>query len=317
MIDERQEELASLYAFDLLDGAERAQFEAMLGRNPELQKLVDELRATTTKLAHTAPAAEPPAELKTRILATTSSRPPAADETKVVPFPTRPTRMLPWAIAASLALCTAWLGQRYTTAQAQADLLQQQQAIAEVALKSATARIEAEQILARGTLANFETLRTETAAQIAEAQRRASETERKLSEAEQRAGAAQAQIVALNDQLKQQGDLAQLKIATLASMLHNSPQALAVAVWDPRRQQGVFTVDKLPANAADQRYELWVIDSKPVSAGVFTVGADGRARVTFQPTDKIVTAAKFAISREKNDGIRAHATPGEVIMISE
>ena len=34
MIDERQEELASLYALDLLEGAERVQFEAALARDP-------------------------------------------------------------------------------------------------------------------------------------------------------------------------------------------------------------------------------------------------------------------------------------------
>ena len=43
MIDERHEELASLYALDLLEGAERAQFETALARDPELQALVREL----------------------------------------------------------------------------------------------------------------------------------------------------------------------------------------------------------------------------------------------------------------------------------
>ena len=42
MIDERKEELAALYALDLLQGAERSSFEAELSRDPELQKLVGE-----------------------------------------------------------------------------------------------------------------------------------------------------------------------------------------------------------------------------------------------------------------------------------
>src|SRR5581483_9315294 len=135
--------------------------------------------------------------------------------------------------------------------------------------------------------------------------------------AQQRETEAQATVVALNDRLKSESDLARLKIATLASMLHNSPQALAVAVWDPAQQSGVLSVSQLPATGADQRYELWVIDAKPVSAGVFTVDPDGRARVEFKPVQPIAKAAKFAVSREKNDGLSAHAAPTEVVMMSE
>ena len=67
MIDERHEELASLYAFDLLEGAELAQFEAALARDPELQALVRELRQTSTTLAYTAPSQVPPPALKQRL----------------------------------------------------------------------------------------------------------------------------------------------------------------------------------------------------------------------------------------------------------
>lgn len=319
MIDERQQELASLYALDLLEGAERAQFEASLAGSPELQQLVDELRQAGAQLAHTAALAEPPAGLKSRVLASIENRPSAREESNVVAFPARLSArsMLPWAVAAALAISTAWLGERYATTRAGADLLQQQQSLAEIAIKTAQAQIESEHILARRALADYEAIKTDSARQLADAQRATSEAERKLGETEQRAAASQAQIVALNDQLKEQADLARLKIATLASMANNSPEALAVAVWDPKRQHGVLTVAKLPASGADQRYELWVIDSKPVSAGVFTVGADGRAKVEFKPVENVATAAKFAVSREKNDGARAHASPGEVIMISE
>ena len=333
MIDERQQELASLYAFDLIEGAERAQFEASLARDPELRTLVDDLRRASSQLAHLAPAAEPPAALRSRILATIEAKPSAAEAAKVVAFP-KPfavTSLLPWAIAAGFALCTAWLGGRYATTRAEARLLQQQQELADVAIRSARAQIEAEHILARRALAEYDTLKTDSTRQLADAQHNVSETQQKLAEtqavaaeadrkraeAEQRVDSAQKQILALNDELKQQADLARLKIATLASMLNNSPQALAVAVWDPKRQEGVFTVDKLPANTADQRYELWVIDKAPVSAGVFTVGPDGRAKVEFKPVAKVQTAAKFAVSLEANDGARSHATPGKVIMLSE
>ncbi|HEY1108323.1 MAG TPA: hypothetical protein VGE76_06815, partial [Opitutaceae bacterium] len=73
MIDEHQEELAALYAFDLLEGEERARFEAALAQDPQLQALVHELRETSAQLAH-AQATPPPAALKDRVLASIAGR---------------------------------------------------------------------------------------------------------------------------------------------------------------------------------------------------------------------------------------------------
>ena len=44
MIDERQEELATLYALDLIEGEERFAFERDLSADDQLQRLVLELR---------------------------------------------------------------------------------------------------------------------------------------------------------------------------------------------------------------------------------------------------------------------------------
>ncbi len=307
MIDERQQELASLYALDLLEGADRAPFEAEIATNPELQAFVRELRASATSLARTAPVAVPPTALRDRVLASATSR--AASGNRAVsssrswsggfPLP----QLLPWALAASFAVAAAWLGVRYYTNSIESQTLAQQHALAEIALKTADARIQAEHIIADRVLADYATLKSDTARQLAAAHQ---------SEADARTA-----VAALEGRLKRETNLARLKIATLASMLQNSPQALAVAVWDPAQQSGVLTVDRLPAIGADQRYELWVIDSKPVSAGVFTVGPDGRAHLEFKPVQPVAKAAKFAVSREKNDGVRAHAAPTDVVMISE
>ncbi len=115
MIDERHEELASLYAFDLLEGAERTQFEAELARNPQLQAVVQELRATAASLAHTAPPRQPPGALKQRVLAsiaaTSTDTVPAAPDNIIRPVEfRRRSTFLPWAIAACLALSAVWLG---------------------------------------------------------------------------------------------------------------------------------------------------------------------------------------------------------------
>jgi anti-sigma-K factor RskA len=111
----------------------------------------------------------------------------------------------------------------------------------------------------------------------------------------------------LTRQLAAQGTLADYKIATLASLLGNSPQALAVAVWNPANQEGVLTVQKLPALAADQDYQLWVVDPQypiPVDGGVFRVDpATGEARLNFRPNLPVKTVAKFAVSLERKGGV--------------
>jgi anti-sigma-K factor RskA len=112
------------------------------------------------------------------------------------------------------------------------------------------------------------------------------------------------------DQLRlaqQNADVAQLKVAALVSLLDNSPAAQAVAVWNPAMQEGVLDVTKLPALAADQDYQLWVVDPQypnPVDGGVFQVDAAGGAsHFVFRPHQPVRTAAKFAVSRERKGGV--------------
>lgn len=281
MIDERNQELASLYALELLAGDERSRFERELARNADLGRLVAELRAAAAELAHTASPAEPPAALRGRILASVAQKTSAPATGSLAVTATTPRRagaLFPWVLAAGFALGTVWFGARYVGTRAQADQLAQQMALADVALKSARLQIETEQLIGSRVAADF------------------------------------ANFKATADRAR---DLAELKISALTSMLKNSPHALAVAVWDPRRDEGVFTVEKLPPNAADQRYELWLIDSKPVSAGIFAVAPDGHAKISFRPTAQVKDVTKFAVSREKNDGLPSHTAPSEVVMLSE
>ncbi len=282
MIDERHEELAALHALDLLEGAERTEFESRLKSDVALRDFVADLREVAATIALAAPTALPPTELKTRLLTTLAAR----SQANVISVPRARFQMLPWAIAACFALATVWVGKLYLTERAGNTSLVLQQQAADLALKSARNQLEAERIIAR----------------------------RESSDA-------RGQLASLEQRLKSEADLAQLKIAALTSLAGNSAQALAVAVWNPAKQEGTFAVDKLPASAPGQNYELWIIGAqqgaKPVSAGVFNVAADGTARVGFKPTLAVPAIAKFAVSREKNDGATSHTTPGEVIMLSQ
>jgi anti-sigma-K factor RskA len=276
MIDERQEELASLHALGLLEGAELEQFQAELAGNAELRGRVAELRVATTALAHVAPEATPPESLKARILASAAARQSAEHEAKVVRFPA----WIPWAIAAGLGIAAAWTGRRYSEERDANAALAQQQSIAEKALD-------------------------ETRGQLADAKRLATMYDNEVAE--------------LTVKLRQQGDLAHLRIATLASMLGNSPAALAVAVWDPSREQGVLEVSKLPALATEKDYQLWVIDKQypaPVSAGVFVVDpVTGEAHIVFKAAKPVGSIAKFAVSLERKGG--SPSPEGPIVLISQ
>jgi anti-sigma-K factor RskA len=285
MMDERQEELASLHALGLLDGPEREQFVAELGRNPELRKRVAELRQAAAALAHLAPEADPPPALRDRVLASAAARDrglPVVElkrpirTASVVPFPT----WIPWLAAACIGVAALWSGKLYVGAQSENGSLREQQRISQLALDQARLQLDI---------------------------------------AKQRLGESGREIAILATKLKAEADLAHFKISTLASMLGNSPAALAVAVWDPEQEEGVLTVSKLPALAAEKDYQLWVIDThydSPVSGGVFGVDpATGQAHVVFKADKPVNSIAKFAVSLERKGG--SPKPEGPIVLISE
>jgi len=328
---ERHEELGALAALDLLTSAEQAEFATVLAAHPELKGLVASLRSASAELAHTAPAAEPPAVLKSRVLATIASLPasnmgqnsesknpkPETQNSKLIPFPT----WLALAAAACFALVAAYFGQAYQTERAAAATLRDQQSLVDLDLRSTQNQLEAERLIARRELAVASTNATESSRLIATlesrlnvATRASTDASRQLASSRDQIDAARRDLAArdqhvstLTRQLAAQGTLADYKISTLASLLNNSPQALAVAVWNPANQEGVLTVQKLPALAADKDYQLWIVDPQypiPVNGGVFRVDpVTGENRVIFHADQPVKSIAKFAVSLERKGGV--------------
>lgn len=326
---ERHEELAALAALDLLTPAEQTEFAAALAAHPELATLVASLRSSSAELAHLAPAAELPAALKSRVLATIATLPasvsqpstlnaqPRAGGGKLIAFPA----WIAFAAAACFALTAAYFGQAYLNERQTNAALLNQQTLADLALRGARNQLEAERLIARRELADAVAKSAESTrlvatleSRLAEASRGAADSSRQLEASREQIASARRELTArdqrvadLSRQLSAQGKLADYKIATLASLLGNSPQALAVAVWNPANQEGVLTVQKLPALAADKDYQLWVVDPQypiPVDGGVFRVDpVTGDARMNFHPNQPIKTVAKFAVSLERKGGV--------------
>jgi anti-sigma-K factor RskA len=260
MTTERHEELAALYAFDLLDGADRQRFEAELASSATLRGLVDQLRTTAADLSLLAPQVAPPATLRETVLARATS--PARSAADVVPFPL--ARWIPWAAAASFALLAGALWLRSTGLSAEVQMLVTQRDLAETAYKIAQSQLAERTLLAEQAIAD------------------------------------------LGQRLRQTEDLGRLRVTALASLLNNSPEARAIAVWDPGQQSGLLTVEKLPAIAAEQDYQIWVIDPQypiPVDGGVFKPDSDGKAVLTFKGDKPVQKVTAFAISLEKKGGV--------------
>ena len=108
MIDERTEELASAYVLGALEAEEARLFERRLEQDAELRRLVAELRQVTALVAGAAPALEPSAALRARLLVQfdeEAARPAPRPVLPAMPR-RRPGAVVPWALAAGFAgLC--------------------------------------------------------------------------------------------------------------------------------------------------------------------------------------------------------------------
>jgi len=267
MITERHEELAALHALGLLEGAERSAFESELAGNAELRAFADSLAASSAALALVAPQVEPPAGLKDRILAACNKPGRSA-----VP-PATPDATV---VAFPVAKLAPW-------------------AIA-AALAVAAAWLATQNLA----------LRNENAALASERQLAEIACKMAQNQLGERSLLAESMINDLGNKLRRSEDLSRLKISALASLAGNTKEAQVIAVWDPGQQTGLLTMEKLPAIADTQDYQIWIVDpayKDPVNGGVFHVAADGKIALAFKPDQPVTRAAAFAISLEKKGGV--------------
>jgi anti-sigma-K factor RskA len=121
---------AALFVLGLMGPEESRVFEQELRADPELARLVDELRETTAELAHTAPTLSPPASLKTRLMEqiASESRGPKTTPSLAAHKKAKggPWTTLGWGIAAMLAITCAILGLQLQRTKQQAVTLQTQ-----------------------------------------------------------------------------------------------------------------------------------------------------------------------------------------------
>jgi anti-sigma-K factor RskA len=285
VISEHTEEQASLYALGLLSPDEAREFEAGMQADPEVAGLLARAELGAAALAWTAPPVKPPPAIRRRLTTAiqreANPRRKSTGGAKEVPF-----NWFPWALAAGFAVMLCGFGyRRYQN---------------------------------RLVIANFIIRERDQQMEVNRVQAQESAIEDQLHQAGKENAGLLAQLDQTRGQLSElraRNALANVKIAMLASMAKNAPEARAVVAWDPDEQRGIVRTAGMPAAAADQDYQLWIIDPSyqtPVSAGVFNPATGA----SFSPIHRIQKADKFAVSLERKGG--SLTTPqGPIVMVSE
>ena len=120
------------------------------------------------------------------------------------------------------------------------------------------------------------------------------------------------------DPSKNRLDPVAFKIVVLAPPRAGSPSPVGAVAWTPDTQEGIFAVQNLPSPAPGQVYRLWAVDPQydhPVAAGVIVVDSPaGAARGPFQPDQPLPATVKFLVSLERQNG---GSTPdGPIVLAS-
>ncbi len=112
-------------------------------------------------------------------------------------------------------------------------------------------------------------------------------------------------INSLRGKLRRSENLARLKVSVLIPLPGSPPTVGAVAIWDPDQQAGLLTAEHLPPIAANQDFQLWVVDPArldPVDSGVFHSGAGGGLAIAFKPSQPVTQITAFVVTLERKGG---------------
>jgi anti-sigma-K factor RskA len=263
-------ELAAPYALDGLSVEERDVFEQHLDLCPECTGEVASLRATLAELPYAVPVRRAPAALRARVLGAIDLAPAA------VPQVVRPEPQLqvPSTVAERRPAANQWW-------------------LAAAAMLAA--------ILAGGYALALRARIGFLDQELRQAQAQAQSAQRQLLDAQAQLTRAQVEVqrVSLTTTILASPDVVKVDLKGQGP----APTAIGRAFWS--RSRGVlFTANALPSLPASQVYQLWIVTaSGPLSAGLLSPDAEGRALIVSPPTS--VTPTTFAVTVEPAGGVPA------------
>ncbi|HUM16776.1 MAG TPA: anti-sigma factor [Candidatus Nitrosotalea sp.] len=251
-------ELAAAYTLGVLEGADRARFEALLrASDAEALAALRDAENTLVDLAAAAPAPPPPA-IKVALMERIAAEPTASRAPDPVhPAPSRPRALWPAILGGAMAAGLAAVVVGWTVS------------------STYEKRLDA---LAH----DADQLKVELRNQ-------------------------QAIMAILRDPATQ--------VVVLAG-LPPAPEARARMMWHAHTG-GVFVVTGLPTPPEGKAYQLWAIagSNAPVSAGVFSVDANGTGSLAVHPLPGVSTVDAFAVTLEPTGGLPAPS--GEMYLLGK
>jgi len=281
--DER-EELASLYALGLLEGAELAAFERQVAADPSLGALVSELENAATHVALSAPQVPAPSAVRSLIFQEIENLRKTEQPASVV---AHSFSWIPWALAAGLAIFAGFTwSEKSRISTAYSQLAEQNSA-----LTTRLAGLEDDRVRLTERVTGLESEKSRLTARIASLESEKSQLAVRVASLEAR------------------NPLEQVKAITLVPQPEAPAGAAVVAVWDSRRQAGVLDLSKLPAAAPDKDYQLWIISpdsAKPIDGGLVSTAA---VQAPFQTPRPLTQVVALAISLEPKGGSESARGP--------
>jgi anti-sigma-K factor RskA len=262
---ERLSELASLHALGVLTAEEHAELARAATRDPSLAAEIRALEDTVVALGGIVPPAEPPADLRARVLASiggaapSTAVPSTASSSMRQPLPARGatgSRALPgWLAAAAALILAGGLG------------------IYALQLRGELGRVEG---------------------RLASAEREMTRLMNVIGTSEDRIRILQAQADVLFAP-----DMARIDLQGQAA----APGASARAFWS-RRSGMTFAARNLPPLPAGKAYQVWVVPqgAPPVSAGLLDP-ATGNETQFFKTPEDVPAPAAVAVTLEPAGGV--------------
>ncbi len=337
MTHEELEEAVPLYAIGALERTERQAIEAhLLSGCATCHAALKDYQTVAALLPFGLTPAAPPTSLKAQIMAARNPVPVAAEPEKPVPRnslepgewmnhlfpPISPVRSWPFRLAMGLAgilivAGASYLGWLYytqtTTSSGQIDQLQ-------AALQKEASRATALQTDLKQREQREGDLKAELdqrGAEIADLRdqliQRDAELDDLRTQLAQRESSMQ-RLVRQNEEFTNFLKSPSSKVVSLAGS-DMAKEAGAFLLFDPITKRAWLYAFNLPALPTGKVYQLWAIDDKPVSAGIFGLDSGQKGRLLIKNLPDFTRMKKFAVSVEP-DGGRPQPT-GAIYLIGQ
>lgn len=337
MTHEELEEAVPLYAIGALERSERQAIEAhLLSGCTACHAALKDYQTVASLLPFGLTPATPPNTLKAKIMMAPASTASQADTEQAGPRsslepgewmnhlfpPIAPARSWPFRFAMGFAAVALVVGGGYLawvsythTAQRSGELQQLQMAVQQGSARVAALQTELQQ--REQTLGSLKSALEQRTTEAAELRDQLVQREAELDDAHTRLTQHESSLQRLAHHSEEFAGLFKNPASKVVSLSGSemAKSAGAFLLFDPTTKKAWLYAFNLPALPSGKVYQLWAIDDKPVSAGVFGLEAGQKARMVMKNMSDFPRMKKFAVTMEP-DGGRPEPT-GAIYLIGQ